>query len=54
MKAYLSVFRLRFINGLQYRAAAFAGIATQFFWGIMHIMIYEAFYENATGTLPIS
>ena len=48
MKAYISVFKLRLINGLQYRAAAFAGVATQFFWGIMHIMIYEAFIP----TLP--
>ena len=47
MKAYFSVFKLRLIYGLQYRAAALAGVATQFFWGIMHIMIYEAFYANA-------
>ena len=32
MKKYLSFFRLRFITGLQYRTAALAGIATQFFW----------------------
>jgi len=54
IKAYFSVFRLRLITGLQYRAAALAGIATQFFWGFMHIMVYEAFYENAMGTQPIS
>ena len=49
MKAYFSVFKLRLIYGLQYRAAALAGVATQFFWGIMHIMIYEAFYANAAS-----
>lgn len=54
MKAYISVFKLRLINGLQYRAAAFAGVATQFFWGIMHIMIYEAFYTNAAIIPPMS
>jgi len=54
MKAYFSVFKLRLINGLQYRAAAFAGVATQFFWGIMHIMVYEAFYQNAAENQPIS
>ena len=32
MKKYLSFFRIRFIAGLQYRAAAWAGIATQFAW----------------------
>lgn len=30
MRKYISFFRIRFINGLQYRAAAYAGIATQF------------------------
>ena len=54
MKAYFSVFKLRLIYGLQYRAAALAGVATQFFWGIMHIMIYEAFYANAASAPPMS
>jgi ABC-2 type transport system permease protein len=53
MKAYFSVFRIRLINGLQYRVAAIAGIATQFFWGFMFIMIYEAFYLNAVQAPPI-
>ncbi|TCL63355.1 ABC-2 type transport system permease protein [Hydrogenispora ethanolica] len=46
MKAYLAVLKLRLINGLQYRTAALAGIATQFFWGFLFIMIYEAFYSQ--------
>lgn len=54
MKAYFSVFKLRLINGLQYRIAALAGIATQFFWGFMFIMIYEAFYNSTTQVPPIS
>lgn len=54
MKAYLSVFKMRLINGLQYRTAALAGIVTQFFWGFMFIMIYEAFYQNGVGKQPIS
>ena len=37
MKKYLSLLRMRFIAGLQYRAAALAGIATQFAWGFMLI-----------------
>lgn len=54
MKAYISVFKMRLINGLQYRVAALAGVATQFFWGFMFIMIYEAFYQNAEAVQPIS
>ncbi|TFE31578.1 ABC transporter permease [Cohnella luojiensis] len=54
MKAYLSVFRLRLANGLQYRSAALAGIATQFFWGFIIIMVFEAFYNQSPVTPPIS
>ena len=46
MRQYMSMFRMRLIAGMQYRAAAWAGIATQFFWGFMHVMIYEAFYRT--------
>ncbi len=53
MKAYFSVFRMRLINGLQYRAAAVAGVATQFFWGFMFIMVYEAFYQGAAKSQPM-
>lgn len=54
MKTYLSVFKMRLINGLQYRTAALAGIATQFFWGFMYVMIYQAFYNHSAGNQPIS
>jgi ABC-2 type transport system permease protein len=54
MSAYYSVLRLRLLNGMQYRAAAWAGVATQFFWGFMYIMIFEAFYEYTSNTPPIS
>lgn len=54
MKAYFSVFKMRLINGLQYRTAALAGVATQFFWGFMYIMIYEAFYQNRAISQPIT
>lgn len=54
MRAYRAVFKLRLLMGLQYRVAALAGVATQFFWGIMMIMVYEAFYAHASGTPPIS
>lgn len=54
MRVYFSVFKMRLINGLQYRTAAFAGVATQFFWGFLNIMIFEAFYQNSTVNQPIS
>ncbi|ULL13961.1 ABC transporter permease [Paenibacillus sp. H1-7] len=54
MNAYLSVWKLRFINGLQYRAAALAGMATQLFFGFIFIMIFIAFYSQSTVQPPIS
>lgn len=49
---YLSLFRIRFINGLQYRLAAYAGVATQFAWGFMLILQFGAFY-SAGGDFPM-
>ena len=54
MKKYWSFFRIRFINGLQYRTAAYAGIATQFFWGIMLILMYRAFYLANPEAFPMT
>lgn len=54
MNAYISVWKLRFIHGLQYRAAAAAGVATQLFFGFIFIMIFEAFYSQTTTTPPMS
>lgn len=53
MKKYLTYFRLRVICELQYRAAALAGLSTQFFFGFIQVMIYMAFYHHAT-TVPIN
>lgn len=54
MKKYLSFFRLRFVMGLQYRAAALAGIVTQFAWGFMEIMVFHAFYRADAAAFPMS
>lgn len=54
MKKYMSFFRLRFAMGIQYRAAALAGIVTQFFWGFMEIMAFHAFYETGAEAFPMS
>ena len=50
MKAYISYFKLKFISGLQYRSSAIAGMCTQFFFGIIYIMVFVAFYESGSKT----
>jgi len=50
MKPYVSLLRIRFLGGLQYRAAAIGGLATQLFWGIMLIFIFSAFYGGADSS----
>lgn len=54
MRTYYSLFKMRLLKGLQYRVAAIAGVSTQFFWGFMYIMIYEAFYSSTSTPQPIS
>ena len=60
VRKYLSFFRIRFVNSLQYRLAALSGAATQFFWGFMLIAMYRAFYEagsdagTVTPALPMT
>ncbi len=52
---YLAFFRLHFTMGLQYRTAAFAGIATQFVWGAMEILMFRAFYQTPdNGSFPMT
>lgn len=50
---YLSFFRIRFSNTLQYRAAAAAGVATQFAWGFLELLLYRAFYESDPSAFPM-
>ena len=53
MKKYASVFRIRFINALQYRAAALAGIFTNFLWGLLTIIAFRAFYRANPSVFPM-
>ncbi|MCL2136848.1 MAG: ABC transporter permease [Coriobacteriia bacterium] len=53
MRKYLSIFRIRFINAMQYRAAAAAGISTQFAWGFMEIFAFAAFYRSDPSAFPM-
>lgn len=53
MKCYFTYFKLRFINGLQYRSAAIASVFTQLFFGMFYIMSYSAFYDSGIKNAPI-
>jgi ABC-2 type transport system permease protein len=54
MRKYISFFKIRFIEGMQYRAAAWAGIATQFAWGGMNLLMFWAFYQNGENSFPMT
>ncbi|SHH48011.1 ABC-2 type transport system permease protein [Sporobacter termitidis DSM 10068] len=53
MKKYWAVFRIRFSNSLQYRAAALAGVVTQFAWGAMELLAFLAFYKANPAAFPM-
>ena len=48
MRQYFSHFKLQLLTGLQYRSAALAGLYTQFFWGFLYCMVYQAFYSHTS------
>lgn len=53
MRKYQALFRIRFSSGLQYRAAALGGIATQFAWGFMELLAFSAFYRANPAAFPM-
>jgi ABC-2 type transport system permease protein len=53
MKMYMSVFRIRFINSLQYRAVVLGEIITRFAWAFMEILAYSALYHTGNTTFPM-
>ena len=53
MKKYAAIFRIRFANAMQYRAAAVAGLVTQFAWGFMEILAFSAFYRANPAAFPM-
>ncbi|MCL2565556.1 MAG: ABC transporter permease [Defluviitaleaceae bacterium] len=53
MKKYFAIFHIRFVNTLQYRAAALAGLSTQFAWGFMLIFSFAAFYRVNPNSFPM-
>ncbi len=44
LRAYLSIFRMKAAEGLQYRIAALAGASISLFWIAMEILVYSVFY----------
>ena len=49
MKAYFSLFRIRMIQGLQYRAVALGSVFTRFCWGFMEILAFSAIHQSGGG-----
>jgi ABC-2 type transport system permease protein len=55
VKPYLAIVGARLRTLLQYRAAAAAaGIATRLFWGLIRMMIFQAFYLSSAAPQPMS
>ena len=54
LSPYRAILSARFRMLLQYRAAALAGLWTQIFFGLVLLMIYEAFYESTTARQPLA
>jgi ABC-2 type transport system permease protein len=55
LRPYVAIVGVRFRLLLQYRAAAIAGLWTQIFFGLVLIMVYEAFYRSApTAAQPMA
>ena len=53
MKKYWSLFKMRLMAELQYRAAALAGMSTQLVWGAMEILLYRAFWLDSPEKFPM-
>ncbi|MCY3871859.1 MAG: ABC-2 family transporter protein [Gemmatimonadetes bacterium] len=51
---YVAFFSAQFRVLLQYRAGALANVVTQFVFGYVHIMVFEAFYASSTASMPMS
>lgn len=54
MTGYAAVLKTHFIAQLQYRAAAWAGIGTQLFFGFIKVMIFTGFFQSSTLEQPMS
>lgn len=53
-KTYYSLFRIRFINNLQYRAVVLGAIMKGFLWALMEILAYSALYRTNGSAFSMS
>ena len=54
MKKYLSVFRIRLINNMQYRTVTLGAVASNIAWVLLELMMYVALYNSAGHVLPMT
>lgn len=54
MKSYLSLFRIRMINSLQYRVVALGSICNRFCWGLMEILAFYAVHKSNSGSFSMT
>jgi ABC-2 type transport system permease protein len=54
LRPYVAIVSARFRTLLQYRAAAFAGVWTQLFFGLVFLGVYEGFYRSSNQTPPMA
>jgi ABC-2 type transport system permease protein len=54
MRTYYYFFKIRFHVGVQYRAAAFMGLITQFVWGLMECIVFKILLEANAASSPMS
>ncbi len=53
MKMYISLFRIRLINNIQYRAIALGAILSNIVWAFLGIVMYCEVYKSANTALPM-
>jgi ABC-2 type transport system permease protein len=53
LRPYLAIVGARFRTLLQYRAAALAGAGTQALFGLVRLMVLEAFYRSTAAPQPL-
>ena len=54
MIGYRALVSARFRTLLQYRSAAIAGFTTQIFFGLVFVMVFEAFFRSSTASQPMT
>ncbi len=53
LRACFSLFRIRFIDALQYRLAALSGGSIALFWGLIECTVYIVFFTHSDGAAPV-